>query len=212
MVQDSLNEFSILFDNKPVFGFDTSDVDDDLSEVNVRVLVNGVEYPTTLYDVTIPENPYPFGVEVDITNLKKAGLTTFEILVNDGETDGIGIIRTYVAREVVVADGFRSYVLKSTDDVVVRTEGNSTGRTNYLFIGDSINDNEGESSFNSHIDQFHYRLTESVRNLEEDSDVSDFVKDYFNIYVVEGADPDNQSLTGLYTGCLDWDTSIYCWD
>ena len=71
MVQDSLNEFSILFDNKPVFGFDTSDVDDDLSEVNVRVLVNGVEYPTTLYDVTIPENPYPFGVEVDITNLKK---------------------------------------------------------------------------------------------------------------------------------------------
>ena len=212
VVQDSLNEFSILFDNKPVFGFDTSDVDDDLSEVNVRVLVNGVEYPTTLYDATIPENPYPFGVEVDITNLKKAGLTTFEILVNDGETDGIGIIRTYVAREVVVADGFRSYVLKSTDDVVVRTEGNSTGRTNYLFIGDSINDNEGESSFNSHIDQFHYRLTESVRNLEEDSDVSDFVKDYFNIYVVEGADPDNQSLTGLYTGCLDWDTSIYCWD
>ena len=106
VVQDSLNEFSILFDNKPVFGFDTSDVDDDLSEVNVRVLVNGVEYPTTLYDVTIPENPYPFGVEVDITNLKKAGLTTFEILVNDGETDGIGIIRTYVAREVVVVTVF----------------------------------------------------------------------------------------------------------
>ena len=77
------------------------------------------------------------------------------------------------------------------------------GKTQYLFIGDSLaNANE--------IDLYRRALLASVNKLN-DSDAKDFFsKDYFSIVSAEPANPDGTSPVGTRTGCYDWDEDVYC--
>ena len=79
------------------------------------------------------------------------------------------------------------------------------GKTQYLFIGDSLaNANE--------IDLYRRALLASINKLN-DSDAKDFFnKDYFSIVSAEPASPDGTSPVGTRTGCYDWDEDVYCID
>ena len=75
--------------------------------------------------------------------------------------------------------------------------------TTYLIVADSVTD----------ISDFRNRLGQTTYNLIKRINEGSFVEEYFNILAVEPLLLDGtDSFVGLYTGCLDWDTSIYCWD
>ena len=82
---------------------------------------------------------------------------------------------------------------------------NAMGKTQYLFIGDSLN-NAYE------IELYRRALLASVNKLN-DSDAKDFfAKDYFSIVSAEPVTPDGTSPVGTRTGCYDWDEDVYCID
>ena len=83
----------------------------------------------------------------------------------------------------------------------------SLGRTDYLFVADSLDqviNEDGESD----VDRFREALLSSINRLN-DSEISDF-QGYFDIIVAEPVMPDGTSLASVETGCYDWDERVYC--
>ena len=84
----------------------------------------------------------------------------------------------------------------------------SIGRTDYLFVADSLDEVTNESG-DSDVDRFRQALLSSINSLN-DSEISSFFQGYFDIIVAEPVSPDGTSLASIETGCYDWDENVYC--
>ena len=207
---NELDENSILFDQNPSFAVTYSDVDNSDDELSFSAKVNGQDVPSTF---TASGNGSG-DITLDLTSLTSAGLFDAEIIVSDGSLTGVDTYTTWhISNKTVVTisqdddpeDGYDGGAKTQKDYYVYYLIGNpqSTGRTKYLFIGDSLDGN-------TDISLYRRALIASVNKLNA-SDASEFFgEDYFTVVSAEPVDPDGTSPVGVRTGCYDFDEDIYC--
>ena len=207
---NELDENSILFDQNPSFSVTFSDVDNSDDELSFSAKVNGQDVPSTF---TASGNGSG-DITLDLTSLTSAGLFDAEIIVSDGSLTGVDTYTTWhISNKTVVTisqddnpeDGYDGGAKTQKDYYVYYLIGNpqSTGRTKYLFIGDSLDGN-------TDISLYRRALIASVNKLNA-SDASEFFgEDYFTVVSAEPVDPDGTSPVGVRTGCYDFDEDIYC--
>ncbi len=207
---NELDENSILFDQNPSFTVTYSDVDNSDDELSFSAKVNGQDVPSTF---TASGNGSG-DITLDLTSLTSAGLFDAEIIVSDGSLTGVDTYTTWhISNKTVVTisqdddpeDGYDGGAKTQKDYYVYYLIGNpqSTGRTKYLFIGDSLDGN-------TDISLYRRALIASVNKLNA-SDASEFFgEDYFTVVSAEPVDPDGTSPVGVRTGCYDFDEDIYC--
>ena len=108
------------------------------------------------------------------------------------------------------SDGFDSGTTTDKDYYVYYLVGGdaSFGRTDYLFVADSLEESPTNGT-SSDLENFRDALLSSINGLN-DSDVSEFFAGYFDIIVAEPVNPDGTSLASIETGCYDWDEDVYC--
>ena len=207
---NELDENSILFDQNPSFSVTYSDVDNSDDELSFSAKVNGQDVPSTF----TTSGSGSGDITLDLTSLTSAGLFDAEIIVSDGSLTGIDTYTTWhISNKTVVTisqdddpeDGYDGGAKTQKDYYVYYLIGNpqSTGRTKYLFIGDSLDGN-------TDISLYRRALIASVNKLNA-SDASEFFgEDYFTVVSAEPVDPDGTSPVGVRTGCYDFDEDIYC--
>ena len=207
---NELDENSILFDQNPSFSVTYSDVDNSDDELSFSAKVNGQDVPSNF---TASGNGSG-DITLDLTSLTSAGLFDAEIIVSDGSLTGVDTYTTWhISNKTVVTisqdddpeDGYDGGAKTQKDYYVYYLIGNpqSTGRTKYLFIGDSLDGN-------TDISLYRRALIASVNKLNA-SDASEFFgEDYFTVVSAEPVDPDGTSPVGVRTGCYDFDEDIYC--
>lgn len=207
---NELDENSILFDQNPSFSVTYNDVDNSDDELSFSAKVNGQDVPSTF---TASGNGSG-DITLDLTSLTSAGLFDAEIIVSDGSLTGVDTYTTWhISNKSVVTisqdddpeDGYDGGAKTQKDYYVYYLIGNpqSTGRTKYLFIGDSLDGN-------TDISLYRRALIASVNKLNA-SDASEFFgEDYFTVVSAEPVDPDGTSPVGVRTGCYDFDEDIYC--
>ena len=207
---NELDENSILFDQNPSFSVTYSDVDNSDEELSFSAKINGQDVPSTF----TTSGSGSGDITLDLTSLTSAGLFDAEIIVSDGSLTGIDTYTTWhISNKTVVTisqdddpeDGYDGGAKTQKDYYVYYLIGNpqSTGRTKYLFIGDSLDGN-------TDISLYRRALIASVNKLNA-SDASEFFgEDYFTVVSAEPVDPDGTSPVGVRTGCYDFDEDIYC--
>ena len=207
---NELDETSILFDQNPSFSVTYSDVDNSDDELSFSAKVNGQDVPSTF----TASGSGSGDITLDLTSLTSAGLFDAEIIVSDGSLTGVDTYTTWhISNKTVVTisqdddpeDGYDGGAKTQKDYYVYYLIGNpqSTGRTKYLFIGDSLDGN-------TDISLYRRALIASVNKLNA-SDASEFFgEDYFTVVSAEPVDPDGTSPVGVRTGCYDFDEDIYC--
>ncbi len=207
---NELDENSILFDQNPSFAVTYSDVDNSDDELSFSAKVNGQDVPSTF----TTSGSGSGDITLDLTSLTSAGLFDAEIIVSDGSLTGVDTYTTWhISNKTVVTisqdddpeDGYDGGAKTQKDYYVYYLIGNpqSTGRTKYLFIGDSLDGN-------TDISLYRRALIASVNKLNA-SDASEFFgEDYFTVVSAEPVDPDGTSPVGVRTGCYDFDEDIYC--
>ncbi len=207
---NELDENSILFDQNPLFSVTYSDVDNSDDELSFSAKVNGQDVPSTF----TASGSGSGDITLDLTSLTSAGLFDAEIIVSDGSLTGVDTYTTWhISNKTVVTisqdddpeDGYDGGAKTQKDYYVYYLIGNpqSTGRTKYLFIGDSLDGN-------TDISLYRRALIASVNKLNA-SDASEFFgEDYFTVVSAEPVDPDGTSPVGVRTGCYDFDEDIYC--
>ena len=207
---NELDENSILFDQNPSFSVTYSDVDNSDDELSFSAKVNGQDVPSTF----ATSGSGSGDITLDLTSLTSAGLFDAEIIVSDGSLTGVDKYTTWhISNKTVVTisqddnpeDGYDGGAKTQKDYYVYYLIGNpqSTGRTKYLFIGDSLDGN-------TDISLYRRALIASVNKLNA-SDASEFFgEDYFTVVSAEPVDPDGTSPVGVRTGCYDFDEDIYC--
>ena len=133
--------------------------------------------------------------ELDLSSVPVGGLYDISINVSDGiDMTGVSLTSWLIADKRVVTisqnvdpeidDGEK----ESKDYNIYYLSGNeeSSGRTKYLFVGDSLS---GQSA----LENFRLALAASVNKLN-DSDASEFFSDdYFTIVAAEPVDPDGRA-------------------
>ena len=207
---NELDENSILFDQNPSFAVTYSDVDNSDDELSFSAKVNGQDVPSTF----TTSGSGSGDITLDLTSLTSAGLFDAEIIVSDGSLTGVDTYTTWhISNKTVVTisqdddpeDGYDGGAKTQKDYYVYYLIGNpqSTGRTKYLFIGDSLDGN-------TDISLYRRALIASVNKLNA-SDASEFFgEEYFTVVSAEPVDPDGTSPVGVRTGCYDFDEDIYC--
>ena len=207
---NELDENSILFDQNPSFSVTYSDVDNSDDELSFSAKVNGQDVPSTF----TTSGSGSGDITLDLTSLTSAGLFDAEIIVSDGSLTGVDTYTTWhISNKTVVTisqdddpeDGYDGGAKTQKDYYVYYLIGNpqSSGRTKYLFIGDSLDGN-------TDISLYRRALIASVNKLNA-SDASEFFgEDYFTVVSAEPVDPDGTSPVGVRTGCYDFDEDIYC--
>ena len=207
---NELDENSILFDQNPSFSVTYSDVDNSDEELSFSAKINGQDVPSTF----AASGSGSGDITLDLTSLTSAGLFDAEIIVSDGSLTGVDTYTTWhISNKTVVTisqdddpeDGYDGGAKTQKDYYVYYLIGNpqSTGRTKYLFIGDSLDGN-------TDISLYRRALIASVNKLNA-SDASEFFgEDYFTVVSAEPVDPDGTSPVGVRTGCYDFDEDIYC--
>ena len=184
----------ILLPENSSFEFNLNDPDNELSDMTYSAKIGDIFLPTP--SVTTSENGANI-ITLDFTNVTNAGFKEVTILANDGNSSGESSFKAIIPSNIVVTDKYRTYVVSGSK------KQNLQPGTNYLIVADSITD----------INDFRNRLGQTAYNLIERINEGEFLEEYFNILAVEPILLDgSESFVGLYTGCLDWDTSIYCWD
>ena len=207
---NELDENSILFDQNPSFSVTYSDVDNSDEELSFSAKINGQDVPSTF----TASGSGSGDIILDLTSLTSAGLFDAEIIISDGSLTGVDTYTTWhISNKTVVTisqdddpeDGYDGGAKTQKDYYVYYLIGNpqSTGRTKYLFIGDSLDGN-------TDISLYRRALIASVNKLNA-SDASEFFgEDYFTVVSAEPVDPDGTSPVGVRTGCYDFDEDIYC--
>ncbi|MFM1566603.1 MAG: M64 family metallopeptidase, partial [SAR86 cluster bacterium] len=139
--------------------------------------------------------------EVDISALEEAGHFISSVTACDLEQAcSTASFSTFFVSNLRIEDNYRIYNLLGTYSVL------SNRGTNLLIIADSFEDD---------LSNFRKVVSESIRNILIDSEVSDFFKDHFNIFVVEPVTfvGTETSLLDMNLGeCSDWSDDIFCWD
>ena len=203
---------TLLYDVNQKFQISVDDVDNSISDMSFDLKLGDETFEGTFTSNT--DNPSTGEVSFNLLSLQNAGLYDAEVRVFDGvDFDSVSFEAWFVAsrREVRIQqdddpeDGFDGGAKTPKDYKVYYLSGgpSAMGKTQYLFIGDSLaNANE--------IDLYRRALLASVNKLN-DSDAKDFFsKDYFSIVSAEPANPDGTSPVGTRTGCYDWDEDVYC--
>ena len=211
----NLDKNNLIFESNPEFEISFLDIDNTSEDFVFSARVNQNEVPATF----ISSSEGLGNLQLDLSNLNNAGYFTVEIVISDGNLSSSDSFSTWLIankRVVTVAqdddksDGFDSGSTTNKDYYVYYLVGgeSSLGRTDYLFVADSLNESSTESS-ESDLDNFRDALLRSINRLN-DSEISEFFQGYFDIIVAEPVNPDGTSLASIETGCYDWDEDVYC--
>ena len=212
VITPNTSKNTLLYDVNQKFQISVEDVDNSISDMSFDLKLGDETFEGTF--TSNADNPSTGEVSFNLLSLQNAGLYDAEVRVFDGvDFDSVSFEAWFVAnrREVRIQqdddpeDGFDGGAKTPKDYKVYYLSGgpSAMGKTQYLFIGDSLaNANE--------IDLYRRALLASVNKLN-DSDAKDFFsKDYFSIVSAEPANPDGTSPVGTRTGCYDWDEDVYC--
>ena len=217
----TLSKDDMLFDSDQSFRVKVSDKDNDIEDLTYDMLVGDQVIPA-VFTLDTGDNPNGTGtLDVDISQITKAGLYTASIRAFDGSSRGLASFETWFIsnKSTVTIDqvddveqaGIVGAATTPKDYYTYYLSGNpnSIGKSKYLFIADSIS---GEMNTNGTMDIDLYRraLVASINKLN-DSDASEFFSsDYFTIVSTEPVIPDGTSPIGVRTGCYEFDENIYC--
>ncbi len=211
----NLDKNNLIFESNPEFEISFLDIDNASEDFVFSARVNQNEVPATF----ISSSEGLGNLQIDLSNLNNAGYFAVELVISDGNLSSSDSFSTWLIankRVVTVAqdddksDGFDSGSTTNKDYYVYYLVGgeSSLGRTDYLFVADSLNESSTESS-ESDLDNFRDALLRSINRLN-DSEISEFFQGYFDIIVAEPVNPDGTSLASIETGCYDWDEDVYC--
>ena len=217
----TLSKDDMLFDSDQSFRVKVSDKDNDIEDLTYDMLVGDQVIPA-VFTLDTGDNPNGTGtLDVDISQITKAGLYIASIRAFDGSIRGLDSFETWFIsnKSTVTIDqvddveqaGIDGAATTPKDYYTYYLSGNpnSIGKSKYLFIADSIS---GEMNTNGTMDIDLYRraLVASINKLN-DSDASEFFSsDYFTIVSTEPVIADGTSPIGVRTGCYDFDEDIYC--
>jgi len=217
----TLSKDDMLFDSDQSFRVKVSDKDNDIEDLTYDMLVGDQVIPA-VFTLDTGDNPNGAGtLNVDISQITKAGLYSAFIRAFDGSSRGLDSFETWFIsnKSTVTIDqvddveqaGIDGAATTPKDYYTYYLSGNpnSIGKSKYLFIADSIS---GEMNTNGTMDIDLYRraLVASINKLN-DSDASEFFgSDYFTIVSTEPVIADGTSPIGVRTGCYDFDEDIYC--
>ncbi len=211
----NLDKNNLIFESNPKYSITFSDVDNDDIDLVFSASVNQEDIPTSF--VSTGEGTGE--VTLDLSGLMNAGLLGAELKVSDGDLVSSDTFNSwFIADKKIVtvpmdddkSDGFDSGTTTDKDYYVYYLVGGdaSFGRTDYLFVADSLEESPTNGT-NSDLENFRDALLRSINGLN-DSDVSEFFAGYFDIIVAEPVNPDGTSLASIETGCYDWDEDVYC--
>ena len=211
----NLDKNNLLFESNPSFTITYSDIDNEEIDLVFSASVNQNSVPTTFQS----SGEGTGEITLDLTSLSNAGYFPAEIIISDGNLTNSDVFTTwFIADKQIVtvamdddkSDGFDSGSTTNKDYYVYYLVGggSSFGRTDYLFVADSLNKDPNDGT-TSDTDNFRDALLRSINGLSE-SDVSEFFTGYFDIVVAEPVNPDGTSLASIETGCYDWDEDVYC--
>ena len=211
----NLDKNNMIFESNPKFSITYSDIDNEEIDLVISASVNQNSVPATFQSTAEGVGE----VTLDLSSLTTAGYFPAEIIISDGNASSSDTFSTWfiadkkivtVAKDDDKSDGFDSGSTTNKDYYVYYLigGGNSFGRTDYLFVADSLNENSLDSS-STDVEAFRAALLRSINGLN-DSDVSEFFAGYFDVVVAEPVNPDGSSLASIETGCYDWDEDVYC--
>ena len=210
-----LDKNNLIFESNPKYSITFSDVDNDDIDLVFSASVNQEDIPTSF--VSTGEGTGE--LTLDLSSLINAGLLSAELKVSDGDLVSSDTFNSwFIADKKIVtvamdddkSDGFDSGTTTDKDYYVYYLVGGdeSFGRTDYLFVADSLEESPTNGT-SSDLENFRDALLRSINGLN-DSDVSEFFAGYFDIIVAEPVNPDGTSLASIETGCYDWDEDVYC--
>ena len=213
--KENLDKHNLIFEQNPSFDVNFADVDNSLEDFIFSASVGDIEIPSIFTSTSEGTG----NIQLDLSNITTAGLLNVELSISDGSLSASDEFNTWIIadkRIVTVAqdddksDGFDSGSTTDKQYYLYYLVGgdSSIGRTDYLFVADSLDDVTNESG-DSDVDRFRQALLSSINSLN-DSEVSSFFQGYFDIIVAEPVSPDGTSLASIETGCYDWDENVYC--
>ena len=192
--QASAGTSDILLPENSIFEFTVNDPDNEFADITYSAKIGENFLPTPVISIS---DSGANTISLDFSEMQLAGFQDVTILANDGNSSGETSFRAVIPTNIEITENYKTYVVSGTK------KQNMQPGTTYLIVADSVTD----------IDDFRNRLGQTAFNLIERINEGSFVEEYFNIIAVEPILLDGtDSFVGLYTGCLDWDTSIYCWD
>lgn len=203
-VNDGINEKLLVnSNNKILIPANVSDVDNEIADLNYSFYVEGINLPIIFIpsEGGLPgDNPSSF--EIDISLIEEAGYFSGEISSCDLEQDcSSHSFSTFFVSGLRTEEDYTIYSLQGSYTAV------SNRGTNLLIIADSLENNT---------EVFRNVVSESIRNLLIDSEVTNFFKDHFNIFVVEPTSlsgTEQISFVDMNLGeCVDWSDDVFCWD
>ncbi len=210
-----LDKNHLIFESNPKFTVNFSDVDNEEADLTFSATVNDINVPTS----SISTEAGSAEITLDLSSLQSAGFFRAEIIISDGVDSSSDFFNTwFIADKKIVtvamdddkSDGFDSGSTTNKDYYLYYLIGGGStfGRTDYLFVADSLDEDSNDGSV-SDLQSFRDALLNSINALN-DSDVSEFFAGYFDIIVAEPVTPDGTSLASIETGCYDWDEDVYC--
>ena len=213
--KENLDKHNLIFEQNPSFDVNFADVDNSLEDFIFSASVGDIEIPSIFTSTSEGTG----NIQLDLSNITTAGLLNVELSISDGTLSASDEFNTWIIadkRIVTVAqdddksDGFDSGSTTDKQYYLYYLVGgdSSFGRTDYLFVADSLDDVTNESG-DSDVDRFRQALLSSINSLN-DSEISSFFQGYFDIIVAEPVTPDGTSLASIETGCYDWDENVYC--
>ena len=213
--KENLDKHNLIFEQNPSFDVNFADVDNSLEDFIFSASVGDIEIPLIFTSTSEGTG----NIQLDLSNITTAGLLNVELSISDGTLSASDEFNTWIIadkRIVTVAqdddksDGFDSGSTTDKQYYLYYLVGgdSSIGRTDYLFVADSLDDVTNESG-DSDVDRFRQALLSSINSLN-DSEISSFFQGYFDIIVAEPVSPDGTSLASIETGCYDWDENVYC--
>ena len=213
--KENLDKHNLIFEQNPSFDVNFADVDNSLEDFIFSASVGDIEIPSIFTSTSEGTG----NIQLDLSNITTAGLLNVELSISDGTLSASDEFNTWIIadkRIVTVAqdddksDGFDSGSTTDKQYYLYYLVGgdSSIGRTDYLFVADSLDDVTNESG-DSDVDRFRQALLSSINSLN-DSEISSFFQGYFDIIVAEPVSPDGTSLASIETGCYDWDENVYC--
>ena len=207
--ESQLSKLDIVYDINPVFNFSFLDVDNNVDELTFSAVLNDFAIPATFSQIDAGNG----SLILDISSLPTGGLWNLKISVSDGIDTATRSMRAWFATDRSVVsflqdddpeDGTTTGTSTEVNYNVYYIDGNaqSKGRTTYLFVADSLANEEDRQSFRE-------ALARSLNKVKE-SDASNFFSGFFTIKVAEPVTPDGKSPSAVKKGCYDFDPSIYC--
>jgi len=204
-----LTKLDIVYDINPIFDFGFVDVDNTIDELTFSAVLNDLAVPTTFTQI----DPSNGSLRLDISSIPLGGLFNLKISVFDGVDTATQSMQAWFAADRSMVsfeqdddpeDGTTEGSTTLVDYNVYYIDGNaeSKGRTTYLFVADSLANEEDRLSFRS-------ALARSLNKVKE-SDARNFFSGFFTIKVAEPVTPDGKSPSAVKKGCYDFDPNIYC--